>query len=417
MLLFLTAVSLALIISFVCSIAEATLLSVGHARVEALARTGHRVGAILRRFKQQPDEPIAAILVLNTIANTAGGVVAGHEFERAFPGIHAAWFAGVFTISVLLFTEITPKTLGVLHANRLAVPVAWTVHGMAVLLRPVLVITRVLARALGSRNHSTTTSLEEIRLLATAGQAQGVFGALTGSIIANATRLRETRVRDVMVPRSRMTFLSGTWSIEKILEVVRRTGHSRFPFTPNGELDQVQGVLLAKELLFALRDDAATDLQDLLIPLLVVPETNTLNHVLRGFQREKRHLAIVVDEYGGVQGMVTLEDVLEEIVGEIEDELDAEETHMLARRDGSLLCRGIAETRRLFARLQIHDVATDSQSLSGFLAERLGSVPWAGAEVEIAGYRFTVTKANNKRAERVRIDRLPADDGKTTLAT
>ena len=132
--------------------------------------------------------------------------------------------------------------------------------------------------------------------------------------------------------------------------------------------------------------------------------TATLNHVLRHFQREKRHMAIVVDEYGSTLGIITLEDVLEEIVGEIEDELDTEETHMLERPDGSLLCRGIAEARKVFARLGLEEVETYSQTLSGFLAEQLGNMPSAGMHVDFRGYRFTVTKANNKRAERVRIN-------------
>ena len=128
-------------------------------------------------------------------------------------------------------------------------------------------------------------------------------------------------------------------------------------------------------------------------------------------------MALVVDEFGAVQGIVTLEDVLEEIVGEIQDELDDDETHIVARDDGSVLCRGQAEARKVFLRLGMHDVATQSQTVSGFLAEQLGDVPWAGAELEFRGFRFIVTKANNRRAERVRIVPLPAgtptaeDDG------
>ena len=142
------------------------------------------------------------------------------------------------------------------------------------------------------------------------------------------------------------------------------------------------------------------------MPLLIVPETATLNHVLRRFQREKIHMAIVVDEYGSTQGLITLEDVLEEIVGEIEDELDTEETLTVERPDGSLLCRGIAEAAKVFAKLGIIDVETESKTLSGFLAERLGSVPAPGSHVDFHGHRFAVTKANNRRAERVLITRL-----------
>jgi CBS domain containing-hemolysin-like protein len=407
MLIFVLSVATALVFSFVCSLAEATLLSVTFARVEALANQGSRAGRLLKRFKQQPDIPIAAILVLNTIANTAGAVVSTHMFDTVFPGVNPAWFAASFTIAILLFTEIAPKTLGVVYANALAVPITYMVQVMVQLLQPVLLVTRLVSRMVGAgRHHVPTTSLEEIRVLAAAGQDQGLFGSLTAGIIHNATRLRERRAGDVMVPRGRVVYLSGQNSVEQNLAITRRTGHSRFPYSPTGELDKVVGTVLAKELLFHLRDNPEPDWDDLLVPLLVVPETAALNHVLRAFQREKRHMAIVVDEYGGVQGIVTLEDVLEEIVGEIEDEHHAEETHLLQRADGSLLCRGIAEVAKVFAKLGLDQVQTSSKTLSGFLAEQLGELPQAGAELRYGGYRFTVTKANNRRAERVRVDRI-----------
>ena len=407
MLLFVLSVTFALVFSFVCSLSEATLLSVSPARVEALAAKGRRAGLLLRRFKQQPDVPLAAILVLNTIANTAGAAVAGATFVHALPDLSESWFIVVFTVTILLFTEITPKTVGVVHASAWAVPVAHVVGAMVVCLRPVLVVTRLVSRLVGAGDRSGGTSLEEIRLLATAGQAQGAFGAMTAALIANATRLRDTRVREVMVARNRVAYLSGNRTIEENLDVVQRTGHSRFPFTETGELDQTRGVVLSKDLLFHLRTQPQVDWQELLVPLVIVPETAKLNHVLRAFQRQKRHMALVVDEYGATRGIVTLEDVLEEIVGEIEDELDDEETHMVERPDGALLCRGIAESRKVFQKLGLSDIATGSQTISGFLAEQLGDVPYAGAEVDFRGFRFVVTKASSRRAERIRIVPLP----------
>ena len=149
MLLFVFSVCFALVVSFVCSLSEATLLSVTPARVEAIANKGRRAGHILRRFKAHPDQPIAAILVLNTIANTAGAAVAGASFGDAFPGTEEVWFVATFTVTVLLFTEITPKTIGVVHANSLAIPVAHLVEAMVVLLKPFLAVTRLLSRLVG----------------------------------------------------------------------------------------------------------------------------------------------------------------------------------------------------------------------------------------------------------------------------
>jgi CBS domain containing-hemolysin-like protein len=277
------------------------------------------------------------------------------------------------------------------------------------LLAPALSLTRQLSRLFSKRAVVHTTSLEEIRLLTTVGKTQGAFGPITAELIENVTRLRDTKARDVMVPRDRVAYLAGNASTESNLNLIHNSGHSRFPFSPDGELDHVTGVILTKELLFSLRERIEPDWQELQVELLVVPETATLNHVLRRFQREKRHMGIVVDEYGSTQGIITLEDVLEEIVGEIEDELDTEETWMIERADGSLLCRGNAECEPVFERIGLTGVETASNTLSGFLAERLGSVPSAGAFVDVGGFRFLVTKANNRRAERVRVSAIPPE--------
>lgn len=403
MLLFSVAVALSLLFSFLCSLCEATLLSVSPARVEAMARAGNHAGLLLRRFRLEPDRPIAAILVLNTIANSGGAALATDQFAHAFPGLSPAWFAAAFVIAVLTLAEIVPKTIGVVHANRLAVPIAHMVQMMIVVLAPIVHLTQLWSRLFAGRPPAPGTSLDDIRVLTTVGMSQGAFGPITADLIQNATRLRETKARDVMVARDRVAYLSGNVSTEENLLRLRRSGHSRLPFTPDGELDHVTGVILAKELLFALRERAEPDWEELLVPLLIVPETATLNHVLRRFQRARRHLAIVVDEYGSTRGVITLEDVLEEIVGEIEDESDAEEANMVQRTDGSWLCRGTTEIAALFARLGVEAPATTSKTLSGFLAEQLGSVPSAGTVLEVSGFRFLVTKANNRRAERVQV--------------
>jgi len=409
MLLFFLAVAFSLLFSFLCSLAEATLLSVGSARVEALARSGSRVGLLLQQWKRQPDRPISAILVLNTIANSGGAAIATVQFEHAFPGVNEIWFAAAFVVSVLAFTEIVPKTIGVVHANRLCIPIAHLVRVAIIVLTPALLLTRLLSRLVSSKSPMATTSLDEIRVLTAVGEEEGSFGPITADLIENATRLRDTKARDVMVPRNCVIYVSGQDSPSENLARIRRSGHSRFPFTATGELDDTSGVILTKELLFSLYDREQPQWDNLLIPVLVVPESALLNHLLRRFQIERRHMAIVVDEYGSTVGILTLEDVLEEIVGEIEDELDTVETDYLTRADGSLLCRGGAESRKIFAKLGLSDVETSSQTLSGFVTELHGSLPAAGTHVDAAGHRFFVVKANNRRIERIRVTQL--DDG------
>jgi len=409
MFLFVVAVTLSLLFSFVCSISEATLLSVGTARVESLAQAGSRLGRLLQRFRKEPDRPIAAILIVNTISNSGGAALATAQFSVAFPGVNEAWFAALFVITVLAVTEIVPKTIGVVHADALALPITGIVQVMIVMVWPMLFFTRALARMFANSEGSQSISLDEIRVMTTAGMSQGAFGQFTGELIHKASRLRDLTAKDIMVTRDRVTYLSGNQPTDSNLKRVLRSSHSRFPYTPTGELDDVKGVILTKELMFSLRHKPEPDWESLLVELLIVPESASLNHVLQRFQMGKRHMAIVVDEYGSTEGIVTLEDVLEEIVGDIIDESDTDDTSILERPDGTLICRGVAEIVDVLERLKIEGIKTESKTLSGLLAEQLGSVPTPGDKVDLQGYRFEVAKANSRRAERVRVSKLPDD--------
>jgi CBS domain containing-hemolysin-like protein len=403
------AVSSALIISFLCSIFESVLLSVSRGHVEAMAKRGSRAGQILKGWKKENIElPIASILILNTLAHTIGATVAGSSYEAVFD-VDTLWiFSLVFTLAVLIFTEIIPKTLGVTFASRLAGPVTQAVRVLVTVLKPVLWVTSQISRKLTGDHAKPVTSIEEIRLLAALGSREGGVKPRVARFIEGVASLTELTVHDVMVPRGGVAFLAGDKSFEENLEIVRNSGHSRFPFTPSGELDDVDGVVLAKELLFLDHDSPGKtkpDWDNLKSPLLVVPEGKPLDQTLRLFQDQRKHLAVVVDEYGGTQGVVTLEDVLEEIVGEIEDETDRVERLIVKRSDGSLLCRGWAETRKMFKVLGIED-KVDYVTVGGFVADLLGRVPKVDDEVEWKHLRFKVIKASRRRAERIVVTAL-----------
>lgn len=411
MLVLILAVSTALVFSFLCSISEAVLFSVSRTRVAAMAKEGSRAGHILQRFKREPDVAIAAILILNTIAHTIGASVAGAKYVEVVDEGSLWLFVLVFTVAVLLFTEIVPKTIGITHSGRLARPVALGVDALMVAFRPLLFITRKISGLLRRGAQVPVTSLEEIRLLTAIGRSEGVFGPHTASMIEGATLLRDLNAGDAMIPRNRITYLSGDRTLEENLALVQSSGYSRFPFTRSGNIDKVEGVILSKDLLFHIRNrDGEPDWGSLLRPLILVPETTPLQAALRQFQKERRHLAIVVDEYGGTHGILTLEDVIEEIVGEIEDETDRQESLIVERPDGGLTCRGLAETRKVFGLLGI-DTEVESNTLSGFMTEHLESLPQTGQTLDWQGYRFTVTQATKRRAELIDVVRLPESAG------
>lgn len=400
---FVAAVASALIFSFICSISEAVLLSVRHSHIERLGKS--RAGRVLRRFKREIDVPIAAILILNTVANTMGAAVGGATFSEQFD--QPLWvFSLTFTIAVLLFTEIVPKTLGVTFVARLAGPIALFVDGLRWLLMPAIAVTRTVSGLLRPSRSAPVTSLEEIRLLATLGRAEGAVVDRVASIIEGATRLRKLRARDVMVPRPHVALLSGQRTLEENLAVVRRTGHSRFPFSETGDLDAVSGIVLVKDLTFHLLETDEPPLwRNLSGQPFMVSGATPLDELLKRFQEERRHLAVVLDEYGGAQGIVTMEDVLEEIVGEIEDENDRVSPFISRRSDGTLLCSGRAETRKVLDEAGV-GVDVESVTIGGFVAEQVGRVPTTGDRFAFEGLEFEVLAASARRAERIAIRRV-----------
>ncbi|GAB4187712.1 MAG: CNNM domain-containing protein [Wenzhouxiangellaceae bacterium] len=401
MFLFVISVSVVLIVSFLCSIFESVLLSVTRPQIEILARDGRSAGALLADFKQNMDVPIAAILILNTAAHTVGAAVAGASYADVFDPATLWLFSLLFTLAVLLFTEIIPKTLGVSYASTLATPVAHGIHWLTIFLRPLVILSERISKALRGDAEAPVTSAEEIRLLALLGSSEGAVGRRTAGMIVGATQLRHLRVRDVMLPRGEVTFLNGTMNRDQALTIARESGHSRFPFSPTGELDDVTGMVLVKDLLHWLlaHDDEEIDWDAVRQDALVVPESSPLPQLLRTFQEGRRHLAIVVDEYGSVEGIATHEDVLEEIVGEINDESDQPIKEIVTRKDGTLLVDATVDLRKLSRRLGISwEPEEDVTTIGGLVTEMLERIPTPGDSVEWNGYRITVFRADRQRA-------------------
>ncbi len=406
MLLFVTAVGVVLVVSFLCSIFESVLLSLTRPQVEVLVQRGKRAGQLLTRFKENMDVPIAAILILNTAAHTIGAAVAGASYSNVFDASTLWLFSILFTIAVLFFTEIIPKTLGVTYATSLASPVAHGIRGLTMALRPLVILSEKISRSLRGDVQIPVTTSEEIRLLATLGRSAGVVAGDTAGMIVGATQLKYLHAHDVMLPREEVRFMSGEMKRVEAMEFVRQTGHSRFPFSPTRDLKDVSGMVFAKELLYWLlqHDDDVVDWDTLRKDALIVPPTVPLMQLLRTYQDTRRHLAIVIDEYGTVEGIVTLEDVLEEIVGDIFDESDlpTHEFHELV--DGSLIVRARVDLRKLSAKLDVAwDPEVEASTIGGLVTEELERIPVAGDVISWRGYRVEVLRADRRRAKLLRI--------------
>jgi CBS domain containing-hemolysin-like protein len=406
---FVIAVSVALVVSFMCSIFESVLLSMSHARVEVLAERGRKSGRILKAFKERIDIPISAILITNTAAHTVGTAVAGASYSEVFNPETLWIFTVVFTVVVLLFTEIIPKTLGVAYARNLAKPVAYGIRALTVVLRPFVLVSEAISRSIRGDKASPVTSLDEIRLLATIGHSEGVVGTQAAEMIVGAAELRKLSATNVMVPRQDVVSLSHDDSPEEVLLTINRSGFSRYPYSPSGDLDHVVGVVYAKEILSQLVESRSDRIrwQTLVHDAIVVPESVALESLLRTFRQMRRHMALIVDEYGDFQGIVTLEDVIEEVVGDIFDESDLPREDLWQRPDGSVRAFGTAELHRVCRMLGV-EMPDDAEiaTVGGLVSESLGRIPQQGDTLEWRGCRLTVLSAGGRGADLVLIEKV-----------
>jgi putative hemolysin len=271
---------------------------------------------------------------------------------------------------------------------------------LTVTLKPLVWASERISRALRGNREVPVTSVEEIRLLASLGRNEGVVGLRTARVIEGATHLRSLSARDILLPRHKVVFLSGQHSRAEVLSILRQSGHSRFPFTPSGELDDVSHVVLAKQLISWMFAHPGAEIawDEVAREPIIVPETMALPTLLKTFKEARRHLAIVVDEYGGVEGIVTLEDVLEELVGEIFDEYDAPPEEITRFADGSIRVSAELDLRRLCRVIGIDwEPGAEAATIGGLIMERLERVPAVDDSIEWRGYRLTVVSAGERR--------------------
>jgi len=406
MLALVIAVSVVLIVSFLCSIFESVLLSLTRPQIELMVQQKKRAGRLLAKYKENMDVPIAAILILNTAAHTIGAAAAGASYTSVFDASTLWVFSVVFTLAVLLLTEIIPKTLGVSYTSVLAAPVAYGINFLTLVLKPMVLVSERISRSLRSKSDIPVTSTEEIRLLASLGRSAGVVGVKTAGIIVSATHLRHMHAHDLILPREAVRFLSADMDRRQVMDYVRSSGHSRFPFSPTGDLDNVTGVVLVKDLMYWLLQNEGQEIawEEITREALIVPGSQPLIQLLRTYQDTRRHLAVVVDEYGSVEGIVTLEDLLEEIVGDILDESDLPLSDVQQEPGGSLVVNAQVDLRKLSAMLGVPwDPEIEPTTVGGLVIEELERIPVVGDIIDWNDFTIEVLRADRRRVSSLRV--------------
>ncbi|MEL6343616.1 MAG: CNNM domain-containing protein [Myxococcota bacterium] len=331
----------ALAISFLCSLLEATLLSVRVTELIRRAEEGDRGVQLLLMYKQERiEDGIGSILTLNTIAHTIGASLAGAQAARAFSSeslpedVAVAGFSAILTVAVLIATEIIPKTLGTNYASALASPVGYAIRGLAFLTSPILFVTGFLTRLM-SRKEPEGISRGELQALVNMAQSDGAIQQDESRVLSNLLGFDGLTVEDVMTPRTVLRMIDLKSTVGDFVDSEILAEHTRIPVYKESR-DQVQGYVHQQELLRSVARGSPRDLPlgDFIRPVRTMTEATTLGEALRTFLESHEHLAIVQDTFGGTSGLVTLEDVMETLLGaEIVDEADrVEDLRVLAEQ-------------------------------------------------------------------------------------
>ncbi len=401
--------------------AEYSLIRVRRTRIEQLADEGNRSARRVHRLVSQPGRFLAVIQIGVTFVGFLAAAFAGAslvaDLERLLAGTILAPQAGVIALLVvtalvsvftIVFGELVPKAIALAHAERLAFLFAPPIDLLGRIFAPLVWlltgITDAITRLFGiSDSQQERFSAEELMILVERGSEQGVIEAEEQQMIGAVLELGQQRVHEVMVPRIDIKALPVTSSLDEIVEVIVSEGHSRIPIYDE-TVDNVVGILYAKDLLpFFARGDKP-EIRTLLRPPLFVPESITVDDLLHNFQRRKVHLAIVLDEYGGTAGLVTIEDLIEEIVGEIQDEYDTEEPMIEPISDLEARVDGRASVDDLTEHFGVELDGEDREqydTVGGLVYHEIGGVPTVGDTVEVDGLTLTVESTDGRRVGKV----------------
>jgi CBS domain containing-hemolysin-like protein len=334
MLLLTVYVLIALGFSFLCSVAEAVILSVTHPYISVLEQDGNKAAPILRKMKANINDPLAAILTLNTTAHTIGAAGAGAQAAVVFGSASVGIASAVLTFMILVFSEIIPKTLGANFWRQLAPITAYTLRFLIWSLYPFVLMSAQLTRLLSGSHHHGQFHREEFTAMAEVGIEEGKLDPHESMILSNLFLLRETRVVDVMTPRPVVFSLDESLLVEDYFDKHHSSRFSRIPIYSK-DRDHVTGFVLRSDLLLShARGNSDNALAVYQRELPALPETSSLQTAFEAFIEKRSHITLVVDEYGSMSGIITLEDILETILGiEIIDEGDQiDDMRKLARR-------------------------------------------------------------------------------------
>lgn len=397
-----------LVLSAFFSSSETALTTVNLIRIRNLADNGDKAAAWVLKARRDQSKMLGAILIGNNVVNLSASSMLTVLVTDVFGSQAVGAATGVLTLLVLLFGEITPKTIATLEAEKNALRFARVICLLMTILTPVIFVVNLLSggvlRLLGVDPNKPTDSIteDELRTIVEVGHEKGVIESEEKEMINNVFDLGDSVARDIMVPRIDMSFVDVEASYEELMEIFRRDHYTRLPVYEDNT-DNIIGIINMKDLIL-LEDRAAFSVRDYLRQPLFTFESKKLSELMIEMRKTSNNIVIVLDEYGATAGLITLEDILEEIVGDIRDEFDADEEDELKELSkGEYLADGSMNLDDINDRLDLELVSEDFDSLGGFMIDRLEHLPAEGEEVDTEEVRLVVEKVNKNRIDKVHI--------------
>ncbi len=411
-------IMMSLVFSAFFSAAETAITSLGQLKAKHLLENSGGGKAILNFWIEKPSRVLTTILFLQNTVNIYASAVATVLAKRFFDHQAISIATGVTTFLVLVFADIIPKSYAKTHSDKLSVFMLQCVYFFYIIFYPVIFVLSefaiwVIKHVGGTPKQDPLLSEDAIEFMVQEGEKAGTIEDMKQEMLSGVFEFDETKVREIMVPRTDIDAVDVNGSFEEIIKLTLELGHSRLPVYENS-MDHIVGVIHAKDILKWISKKNSgmqmPPIKNLMRPPFFTPESKDIMEVFKDLKRTKNHLAIVLDEYGGTAGLVTMEDILEEIVGEIQDEFDVEEAKIKQMNENTFEVTGTTNIDEFidFFKLELSEEQKpeeDIDSIGGWVTHLMGTMPKLGEKVEIGPLSLEVTEVDRHRVDRLKVQR------------
>lgn len=410
------------------SASEIAIIALRKSRIKELAESGDSRAVFVEKLKNNPDNFFAIVQIGMTVTASAASALGGATailvvkpliesvpivaISQAAESISITLVIIIISYTFLVLAELVPKALAIRYSERIALWVGpatwWSLKLLSVFINFLAWSTNLCLRAIGIspeiRRDSRVTE-EEVKIILTEGLKQGVFEPDEHKMIHSVFEFSDIVARNAMTPRTEMVAIGIDSSPEETLKAATMEPYSRLPVYDEN-LDNIKGILNVRDILNIFRTGGLIILKDIMRDPLFVPDSRKISEILKDMQRERTHMAIVLDDFGGTAGLITLEDILEEIVGDIQDEYDTEDEAIIMQPDGTAIVWGSVDADLVCERFDVKPQEGEFESITGMLIDRIDRIPELGETIEIADLRITILEKKGHRVKRLKVEKL-----------